>query len=84
MYCDLYSGGYIFETGTLACSHVISTWRCSCRLFSPCVFNFMTGVDAADLIAGTDEVPQSDIREILKQVNIEHACILFKSIMNSA
>ena len=42
------------------------------RLFSPCVYNFMCGMDAADLIAGIDEVPQEDIVQILKQVSMAY------------
>ena len=38
------------------------------RLFSPTVFRFLCGMNAADLIAGVDEVPDSSIREVLKQV----------------
>ena len=40
----------------------------SFRLFSPCVYNFLCGMDAADLIAGIEEVPECSVREVLKQV----------------
>ena len=39
-------------------------------LFSPCIYNFLCGMDASDLIAGIDEVPQQEIVQILKQVSI--------------
>ena len=38
------------------------------RIFSPTVFRFLSGTDAADLIASIDEVPNPAIRIILKQV----------------
>lgn len=40
----------------------------SFKIFSPTVFRFLSGKNAADLIASIDEVPDSAIKEILKQV----------------
>lgn len=34
------------------------------------MYNFLCGMDAADLIAGIDEVADSGIRDTLKQVRI--------------
>ncbi len=40
----------------------------SFKIFSPCVYNFLCGMDAADLIADIDEVPNSDVRDTLNKV----------------
>ena len=40
------------------------------KLFSPTVYNFLSGSNAADLIAGISEVPDLCVREVLKQVSI--------------
>ena len=40
----------------------------SFKLFSPSIYNFMCGMDASNLIAGVDEVPQCDVRETYKKV----------------
>ena len=45
----------------------------SFRLFNPCVYNFLCGMDAADLIAGINEVPDCGVRETLKQVRTKYA-----------
>ena len=57
------------KLGTLAAMSLVNGGA-SFRLFSPCVYNFLCGMDAADLIAGIDEVADSGIRETLKQVRI--------------
>ena len=41
------------------------------RLFGPTVFNFLCGMNPADLIAGISEVPDPSLREILKQVSLK-------------
>ena len=38
------------------------------RLFGPTVFNFLCGLNPADVIAGVSEVPDPSIRKILKRV----------------
>lgn len=38
------------------------------RIFSPTVLRFLSGKNAADLIASISEVPDAGVREILKQV----------------
>ncbi len=40
----------------------------SFNIFSPCVYNFLCQMDAANLIADIDEVPNLDVRETLKKV----------------
>lgn len=55
------------KLGTLAAMSFVNEGA-SFRLFSPCVYNFMCGMDAADLIAEIDEVPDSRVRKTLKQV----------------
>ena len=40
----------------------------SFRLFSPCVYNYLSGMDASDLIASIEEVPEQSDRALLKQV----------------
>ena len=59
------------KLGTLAAMSLVNGGA-SFRLFSPwhCVYNFLCGMDAADLIAGIDEVADSGIRDTLKQVRI--------------
>jgi hypothetical protein len=59
--------GVYSKLGTLAAMSFVNGGT-SFRLFSPCVYNFLCGMDAADLIAGIDEVPDCGVRETLKQV----------------
>ena len=56
------------KLGTLAAMSLVNG-SASFRLFSPCVYN-LCGMDAADLIAGIDEVPDCGVRETLKQARI--------------
>lgn len=48
--------------GTLAAMSLVHGGT-AFRLFSPTVFNFLSGLNAADLIAGISEVPDPSIRE---------------------
>ena len=54
------------------------------RLFGPTVFNFLSGLNPADLIAGISEVPDSSIREILKQVSLATNDRLCACVIKSA
>ena len=56
------------KLGTLAAMALVHGGA-SFRLFSPCIYNYMSGMDASDLIASIDEVPQESVRLFLKQVN---------------
>ena len=53
--------------GTLAAMSLVHGGA-AFRIFSPTVFRFLSGTDAADLIASIDEVPDPAIRIILNQV----------------
>ena len=59
---------FVLMYGTLAAMSLVNEGA-SFKLFSPCVYSFLRGMDAADLIAGIDEVPDCDLQEILKQVS---------------
>ena len=59
------------KLGALAAMSLVNGGA-SFKLFSPCVYNFLCGMDAADLIAGIDEVPDYGVRETLKQVRTIH------------
>lgn len=37
-------------------------------IYSPTVYNFLSGMKPSDLIASSDEVPNLLVREVLKQV----------------
>ena len=53
--------------GTLAAMSLVHGGA-AFRIFGPTVFRFLSGKNAADLIAGISEVPDPTIRESLKQV----------------
>ena len=44
-------------------------------IFCPTVYNFLCGMKPSDLIASVDEIPDSSIREILKQVQGYTQCL---------
>ena len=55
------------QLGTLAAMSLVHGGA-ALRIFSPTVFRFMSGKNAADLIASISEVPSAGVREILQQV----------------
>ena len=44
--------------------------RASFRLFGAAVYNYLSGVQAADLIAGISEVPDASVRALLTKASI--------------
>ena len=64
----MFQESVFLKLGTLAAMSLVNEGA-SFKLFSPCVYSFLRGMDAADLIAGIDEVPDCDLQEILKQVS---------------
>ena len=63
------------QLGTLAAMSLVHGGA-AFRLFGPTVFNYLCGLNAADVIAGISEVPDPLVRESLQQANLKAGILI--------
>ena len=52
------------------------------HIFSPSVYNYVRGMDVADIFAGIDEVPKPELKRLLKRLlTFGVYIILFSNIL---
>ncbi len=67
LYCLHLQDSEYFKLGVLAAIALVHGGG-AFNLFCPTVYNFLCGVKASELITSIDEVPDSEVREVLKKV----------------